>query len=74
IVMLSMAGMRHVLRLSMLESFPAPADSALDLGPFSMFIVSTVLTIIAIIYMFRLARAPKARDLPPSTIPQRGDS
>ena len=73
VVVLSMAGMRHILRLSMLENFPAPADSPLDVGPFLMFAVSVILTIVAIFYMFKLVSASKEHGGQPRTTPQQGD-
>ncbi len=63
ITVLSMAGMRSHLRTSMLADFASPASGKLDIWPFAMFIGSTLLTVLAIVYMFKVFATHKAQSV-----------
>lgn len=57
LAILCMAGMRTLLRISLLSAYPSPPDSALDYGPALVFLVCLVLSAFAVLHMFRLFRS-----------------
>lgn len=74
LAILCMAGMRTLLRSSLLSAYPSPPDSALNYGPALVFLACLVLSAFAVLHMFRLfrrgdgARKSRVKLLPPQRI------
>ena len=60
VTILCMAGMRTLLRNSLLASYPSPEGSALDYGPAFIFLACLLLSTFAVVRMVRLYRGQDA--------------